>query len=153
MRLYKYDISSAVWSIVSTANTPTHRYFGGSCLHNKIFYLLPGVNSAGENVANITSIDLTQSLPAWQVQPIAINTELLYRNSYSHSQQQNLGWLFSGWVNERLKNDLIYLDFSTSPITVSTLTEASLNPPARFDHSMNVVNDQLYIFGGKDRTK
>lgn len=152
MHMYKYDISTLTWSVVSTTNTPAHRYYGGSALHNQVFYLFPGFNNDGATISDISSLDLSKANPTWQVEPITMNAEIINRNSYSIAQDKNLVWVFSGWVDDKLKNDLIYFDLSSWPIKVSTLTDASLNPPARYDHTMNIVNDKLFIFGGRDRT-
>jgi hypothetical protein len=151
MKLYKYSLASNTWSVVSTINTPTYRYYGGSALHNSVLYLLPGYDNSGATVTDIYSLDLSKSNPEWLLALVSQGADLLSRNSYGVAQYKNLAWMLCGWVDGVLNNDLIYIDFSSSPLKVSTVSEASLNPKARFDHSMEIVNNKLYIFGGRNQ--
>jgi hypothetical protein len=64
--------------------------------------------------------------------------------------KDNLIYFFGGGYSQGNQNSLAVIDLGNRELRVSPLSKNHSTPIARGGHAMEVYNNELYLFGGKD---
>ena len=144
---FRYNLLTSAWEDVSNPSSSyLSRLYTGSALIDGYFYLLSGWSSyLGADVQDYMRVSLTSPDFAWEVFD---TTPPYIIDSFAVAIINSEIYIFAGYDNNLgvYINTFVSLDPSTSVIT--EITSNYLTPSARSSHSMFLIDNNLYIFGG-----
>ncbi|CAG9320027.1 unnamed protein product [Blepharisma stoltei] len=150
---YQYDLTKKYWKkIGNPSHTYTHRSLAGSIVYDENFYLFFGwSDKLGRDVSEISKVNLNDINYEWISVPVLDNSYsvTLLRDSYSFISVNSSLFIFAGYnMTSGNLNDLAQFSVSGFPITYDCLSELYTGPSARSHHVMQVIEGNIYIFGG-----
>jgi Galactose oxidase, central domain/Tyrosine-protein kinase ephrin type A/B receptor-like len=146
---YRYDLVLQKWKKLS-GDVYKSRYYSGSEVIGSFLYLFYGyTDEDSSDVSSIMRLDLSSPTYNWKSVSMQNSNQItLIRNSYAISSKGQSVYLFGGKNTESNKifNSLIELDLNTSVWGI--LANDSSAPSARIFCSLEIINGDLYLFGG-----
>ncbi|CAG9320028.1 unnamed protein product [Blepharisma stoltei] len=150
---YQYDLIKNIWAKISNPRfIYTHRSFAGSAVYDGYFYFFFGwSDKSGKEIFETSMVNLND--PNFQWLNITLgdkaSTNALYRDSYSFASVNSSFFIFAGYsMASGNLNDLIKFNLSDKEITYTYLSKPYTGPSARSHHSMQIMEANIYIFGG-----
>lgn len=144
---FVYDLESFTWSKLELNNEFDHRTYASSALIGSEMFIIYGYSAyEGMDVESIQKLDLL-TLIEWE--NVSIGDDLaIVRDSFASSLYSDKIYLSAGYITSTSEtlNDLIQINPSENSFSI--LADSQDLPSSRMLHSMEVINGQLYIFGG-----
>lgn len=159
--LYKFDLSTKEWSVVSTKNEHINVSYHSLMAHNSVLFQFMGYNAHFDDETKIYMLDLKLLNPEWVKLQYQIKSKLSNQSppndSYSFDSDGSKAWFFGGYNGRNLRNDIFELDVckgysASSEMTFNVLTHNFILPSARKGHKMIALGKDLYIFGGENKS-
>jgi len=152
-RLYIYNFSTQLWSYIVTTNPPANRELFGVALLGDYLYCLPGWGGVVEyDERDIKRINLRTGTTEWEtleIDPVAEKEANFPRDSYGLAISGSVVYFACGWREDGILNNIVKLDLNSRPLKYQKLSEKSMNPISRTNHSMHAIGTKLYVFGGQ----
>jgi N-acetylneuraminic acid mutarotase len=156
--IYKYDIERSHWSLVKTSGAQIPRLYGCfSTVIDGYLYILFGLTESYLLSNDIYRINLDEIEPVWEVAYIDreddFDESIPRINSFIASIGDKIV-MFGGWNVQGVKNDLVIFeptDLKNLKLKYRYLNKVTEMPTARIGHRMEVYQDNLMVFGGRDK--
>lgn len=158
--MYRYELATNTWMTldVKGLNLEVEKYV--PVMINLTLYAFFGLNETRGIAQDIYKIDFSKGLnAAWELVEIekeADFSEELPRIETIMVPYQASAIMFGGWNSNGNKNDLIVFDLcninaASDKIKYRTINKSTAIPPSRLGHRMDFYQDNLLVFGGRDK--
>lgn len=158
--LYRYDIERSNWSLVKTSGVSIpDLYACCGIVIDSYLYILFGFTKTYSISNDIYRINLDEVEPTWEVVDIIEEDDFIQSIPRVNSLLVNMEdkvVMFGGWNSQGVKNDLVILepaDLNNSKLKYRYINKITEVPPARIGHRMEVYQENLLVFGGRDKYK
>jgi hypothetical protein len=153
--LRKYDLTSKTWTLRQSTEKLTVADFGMAMYQDTLFsfqayYLNDDI------MTDVYKINLNNEKSDWEIVLWSTDGDSP-QGCYAMASSGAMVWLFGGYTDERLRNDVMTVDlckhYSAKSVLLFESKSASYDSISpRAGHSLIPVADKLLTFGGREGT-